>query len=46
MNRYTPTAGDIGEPQRHIEFEPMPTTVPITEPSPDFVPAEEPLVPA
>lgn len=42
-----PRMGDIGEESpRHIEFEPMPTTVPITEPSPDFVPAEEPLVPA
>jgi hypothetical protein len=26
--------GDIGEPRRTIEVEPMPTTVPATEPAP------------
>lgn len=34
--------GDIGEPQRHIEFEPMPTTAPIKEPSPQVVPEKVP----
>jgi hypothetical protein len=32
--------GNIGEPQRHIEFEPMPESEPIHEPSPS-VPAPE-----
>ena len=30
--------GDIGEPVRHIEFEPMPLTAPVEEPSPTPVP--------
>jgi hypothetical protein len=38
--------GQIGEPNRYIEFEPMPATEPIHEPSPDFVPAEPDRVPA
>lgn len=25
--------GNIGEPQRHIEFEPLPDEVPVTEPA-------------
>ena len=37
--------GDIGEPQRHIEIEPMPRTEPIHEPSPQTVPDRE-VVPA
>lgn len=35
--------GDIGKPQRHIEFEPMPDSVPVTEPSPAIEPAREPV---
>jgi hypothetical protein len=38
--------GDIGEPVRHIEFEPMPQTTPIPEPSPEVAPAEPEKVPA
>ncbi|WGW12700.1 hypothetical protein LWF01_02715 [Saxibacter everestensis] len=30
--------GDVGEPERHIEFEPIPESVPVPEPAP--VPAE------
>lgn len=33
--------GDIGEPLRHIEIEPMPLTIPIHEPSPASVPVPE-----
>jgi len=33
--------GDIGEPRRHIEIEPMPRTIPIHEPSPASVPVPE-----
>ena len=32
--------GDIGQPIRHIEFEPIPDSVPAQEPSPQVVPAE------
>lgn len=39
--------GDIGEPVRHIELEPMPESVPIPEPAPEPVVAPEPVeVPA
>lgn len=40
----SPRCGDIGEPQRHIEFEPMPATEPVHEPSP--APAQPEKVPA
>jgi hypothetical protein len=37
---------DIGEPQREVTFEPLPDSVPLTEPAP-AAPAENPeLVPA
>ena len=42
LTRLAPRAGDIGEPLRHIEIEPIPTTEPIREPSP----AVEPATPA
>jgi hypothetical protein len=34
-------SGDIGEPVRHIELEPLPTSVPVEEPTvtPEPVPA-------
>lgn len=32
---------DIGEPQREVTFEPMPTTVPVEEPAPIVVPEPE-----
>lgn len=32
--------GDIGEPVRHVEFEPMPTTAPVEEPAAPSVPSE------
>lgn len=35
--------GNIGEPQRHIEFEPIPTTEPIREPSPVIEPEKVPV---
>lgn len=34
--------GDIGEPVKHIEFEPLPTTAPIAEPSVAPIPEEVP----
>lgn len=39
--------GDIGEPQRHITFEPLPDSVPAPEPTtapaePVYVPEPEP----
>lgn len=34
--------GDIGEPKRVIEFEPLPESVPIEEPVAPAVPAREP----
>lgn len=34
--------GNIGEPVRHIEFEPMPETAPIHEPSPAKTPEKVP----
>jgi hypothetical protein len=34
--------GDIGEPRRKVDLEPMPESVPITEPSPVVVPEREP----
>lgn len=46
MAKFPARMGDIGKPQRHIEFEPMPTTEPIHEPSPVIAPAEPDLVPA
>lgn len=36
-----PRLGDIGDPLRHVEFEPMPTTEPVREPSPAPVPERE-----
>lgn len=41
-----PRMGDLGEPRRQIEFEPLPETAPIHEPSPAYVPAEPEKVPA
>lgn len=36
--------GDIGEPIRHIEFEPMPETAPVEEPAaPQVEPVKEPV---
>lgn len=35
-----PRLGDIGEPVRHIEFEPLPAAVPV-EPTPAPVPTPE-----
>lgn len=46
MSLHLVTCGDIGEPRRHIEFEPMPETEPIHEPSPEYVPAEPEKIPA
>lgn len=37
MNTITPRAGDIGEPLKHIELEPV--EVPIEIPQPEKVPA-------
>jgi hypothetical protein len=37
--------GDIGEPLRHIEIEPIPETEPVHEPSPEPAPAEPVSVP-
>ena len=37
---FTPLCGDIGEPVRRREYEPMPETEPVHEPSPEPVPAE------
>lgn len=38
---------DIGEPQREVTFEPLPTSEPIAEPTPAVEPSTEPeLVPA
>ena len=34
-------AGDIGEPRREIEIEPMPTTTPVPEPVAEPVPDRE-----
>lgn len=34
--------GDIGEPQKHIEFEPFPESEPVKEPAPEREPVEEP----
>lgn len=36
-----PRLGNIGEPQKEIEFEPFPATVPVTEPA--ATPVEEPV---
>lgn len=44
MSRYR--LGDIGEPVRHIEIEPIPETAPIHEPTPEIAPAEPEKVPA
>jgi hypothetical protein len=35
--------GDIGAPAKEIEYEPLPTTVPVKEPSPAPVPEREPV---
>jgi hypothetical protein len=35
--------GDIGEPRRQIEFEPMPDDVPMVEPVPQTTPAPAPV---
>lgn len=37
---FTPLCGDIGEPVRRREYEPMPETEPVKEPSPEPQPAE------
>lgn len=34
--------GDIGEPVRYVEMEPMPETEPIKEPSPPVQPVTQP----
>lgn len=34
--------GDIGKPERHIEFEPMPETIPVHEPAAP-APSREPV---
>lgn len=34
--------GDIGEPIREIEFEPMPLTAPVPEPAPVTIPQTQP----
>lgn len=42
----TITMGNIGEPVKHIELEPIPTTEPVREPSPapaTPAPAQEPV---
>lgn len=41
MTRRSPHAGDIGEPQREVTFEPFPDTIPLIEPA-----APEPAAPA
>lgn len=38
-----PRLGDIGQPQRHIEFEPMPAAEPVHEPTPATAPTREPV---
>lgn len=43
MNTYAHTMGNIGEPKRQIEFEPMPETVPVPEVVPETTPVEEPV---
>ncbi len=39
--RRTITAGDIGEDQREVEFEPFPESAPVEQPV--FVPESEPV---
>lgn len=35
--------GNIGEPVRHVEYEPLPDSVPVEEPAaPEVAPAREP----
>lgn len=47
MSNHRPRMGQIGEPQREIEFEPMPATEPIHEPAaPTPAPATPEPVPA
>lgn len=41
----TARMGDIGEPEREVTFEPIPTTVPVEEPAAP-APAEPERVPA
>lgn len=36
-----PRCADIGQPQREVTFEPLPDSVPVTEPAP-AAPAETP----
>lgn len=46
MSYQRPIAGDIGEPIRRIEFEPMPEDVPVQEPAapaPSTTPEREPV---
>lgn len=40
--RFRPLAGDIGEEEREIIFEPIPDTVPVREPAPAERPVEAP----
>lgn len=42
---FIPTNGDIGEPVKHREYEPLPESVPIPEPSPEPEPVVEPAEP-
>jgi hypothetical protein len=37
--------GDIGEPLRHIEIEPIPETAPVHEPAPIHTPEPAPAEP-
>lgn len=37
--------GDIGENPEEVEYEPMPDSIPIQEPSPAPLPAEKPAEP-
>jgi hypothetical protein len=39
----TINAGDIGKDKERIILVPMPTTVPVEEPSPEIVPVAEPV---
>lgn len=38
--RHAPTLGDVGETVETREYEPLPETAPVHEPSPEPAPAE------
>jgi hypothetical protein len=43
LERFSsPKSGNIGEPQKHVEFEPMPDEVPVAEPAAP-APVQEPV---